>query len=323
MRRRASGRRASPSPASVDRKECPGTSAPASGRVQALLAVARLTLLAGFVGVSAHCSGARTKMSQLADATSFRGLVDVGGCRLFLNCSGAAREATPVVVLDAGHGNTSAAWNLVQPEVGHFARVCSYDRAGTGKSDAAPKPRTSQNIVRDLHTLLANAGITAPYVLVGHSFGGLNARLFASQYPKEVTGMVLVDSSHEDEDDRTLALVPPELLRQARPEDMVMTSREGVDLRKSFAQARAADWHSDIPLIVLTRGRPYRPEDYRVPALAPQLEQLHMELQKDLARRSSKGRQIIAARSGQDIPHDQPALVAEAIRRVVEEASSR
>jgi pimeloyl-ACP methyl ester carboxylesterase len=247
----------------------------------------------------------------------------VGGYRLFINCSAGARKGTPVVILDAGHGNTSAAWDLVQPEVGHFARVCSYDRAGTGKSDAAPKPRTSQDIVRDPRALLANTGITAPYVLVGHSLGGLNARLFASQYPNEVVGMVLVESSHEDEDDRTLALMPPELLKQAKPEDMVMASPEGVDLRKSFAEARAAAWHGDIPLIVLTRGRSSDPEAYRVPSLAPKLEQLHVELQKELARRSSKGRQIIAAKSGHNIPHDQPALVAEAIRRVVDEASTK
>jgi pimeloyl-ACP methyl ester carboxylesterase len=247
----------------------------------------------------------------------------VGAYRLFIKCSGEAREGTPVVVLDAGHGDTSDTWDPVQPEVARFARVCSYDRAGTGKSDAAPKPRTSEDIVRDLHALLANAGIKPPYVLVGHSFGGLNARLYASRYPEEVVGMVLVDSSHEDQDDRALALMPPEVLKQAKPEDMVVPSPEGVDFKKSFAQVRAADWHSDIPLIVLTQGRRFNPEDYRVPSLAPKFQQLHMELQRDLARRSSRGRQIVAEKSGHYIQRDQPELVVDAIRQVVEEARTR
>jgi pimeloyl-ACP methyl ester carboxylesterase len=90
----------------------------------------------------------------------------------------------PVVVLDAGMGNASDTWSLVEPNVSKFARVCSYDRAGMGKSDRAPQPRTSQDMVDDLHNLLAKAGLNPPYVLVGHSFGGMNARLYASKFAK-------------------------------------------------------------------------------------------------------------------------------------------
>ena len=123
-------------------------------------------------------------------------IVDVGGHRLHLYCAG---EGGPSVVMDSGLPGSSLSWRLVQPEVAQFARVCSYDRAGLGWSEAGPKPRTSQQVVEELHTLLASAGIEAPYVLVGHSFGAFTARLYASTYPKEVAGLVLVDPLHPRE----------------------------------------------------------------------------------------------------------------------------
>ena len=91
--------------------------------------------------------------------------------------------------------NYSQCWQTVQPRVAEFARVCSYDRSGIGWSESGREPRTSQRIVRELHTLLSDAGEEAPYVLVGHSFGGANVQLYAAEYPDEVAGMVLVDSA--------------------------------------------------------------------------------------------------------------------------------
>jgi len=107
-------------------------------------------------------------------------------------------KAAPAVVLIAGAGDFSFDWSLVQPEVARFALVCSYDRAGSAWSDLGPTPRTMKQEAYELHLLLKKAGIGGPYVLVGHSIGGLIARVYAEQYPKEVTGMVLVDSTHED-----------------------------------------------------------------------------------------------------------------------------
>jgi pimeloyl-ACP methyl ester carboxylesterase len=121
--------------------------------------------------------------------------VDIGGYLLKINCTG---NESPTVILEAGLGDVSIEWSRVQPEIAKFARVCSYDRAGYGSSDAGPMPRTSQQIAKELHTLLQNAR-APPYLLVGHSFGGYNVRVFNGNYPDEVTGIVLVDSTQEDQ----------------------------------------------------------------------------------------------------------------------------
>jgi len=125
-------------------------------------------------------------------------LVDVGGWRLHLNCTGDARPAQPTVILEPGIGDFSVEWSLVQPSVSRFARVCSYDRAGDGWSDIGPHPRTFHQIVYELHTLLERAGERPPYVLVGHSYGGWLVRQYQLTYPSEVAGMVLVEAGADD-----------------------------------------------------------------------------------------------------------------------------
>jgi pimeloyl-ACP methyl ester carboxylesterase len=288
-----------------------------------MFAAKKIGLLVLCAAFCDQCAVAQRRASNVPQSSSFEQLVDVGGRRLYIKCSGETRTRMPVVVLDAGMASTSDVWSLVEPRVAQFARVCSYDRAGMGKSDRAPQPRTSQDIVNDLHNLLAKAGINPPYVLVGHSLGGMNARLYASKYPKEVVGMVLVDSTHEEENHRMLAALPPEILKNAKPEDMIIRSVESIDFNRSVAELRAANWHSNIPLIVLTRGSAtFNPNDYAVPSVAPKFEQIRLELQKELVRRSSRGKQIIAEKSGHNIHRDQPELVIDAIREVMEEAKS-
>lgn len=125
-------------------------------------------------------------------------LIDVGGWRLHLNCTGEAHASEPTVILEAGSGDFSVEWSLVQPGVAKFARVCSYDRAGDGWSEMGPHPRTMHQIVYELHTLLDKAGVKAPLVLVGHSYGGWLVRLYAATYPTEVAGMVLVEAGADN-----------------------------------------------------------------------------------------------------------------------------
>src|SRR5581483_7934196 len=123
-------------------------------------------------------------------------LVDVGGYRLHLYCTG---SGSPTVVLDFGLDGSYLDWFYVQPQIAEFARVCSYDRAGYGWSDSSSRPRLPSVMSEELHTLLANAGEKPPYILVGHSFGAFDVRMYAHKFPDEVAGLVLVDGSHPDE----------------------------------------------------------------------------------------------------------------------------
>ena len=123
-------------------------------------------------------------------------MVDVGGHSLHINCVG---EGSPTVVLDAGTGEMSANWVLVQREVSGTTRVCAYDRAGMGWSERGPEPRDATQISGELHSMLEAAGIEGPYVMVGHSFGGLYAQTYAARYPEEVVGVALIESSHPEQ----------------------------------------------------------------------------------------------------------------------------
>lgn len=222
--------------------------------------------------------------------------VDVGGYALWIQCTG---QGSPAVVLDAGSATTSATWAKVQPQVASFTRVCVYDRAGLGHSDRGPRPTTSEQIVRALHALLANAGVGGPYVPVGHSLGGLNMYLFACLYPAEVVGLVEVDS-----------VTPPDYLDPESTNPAF--SSEQINLRESARQVLSAPPLPELPLIVLMHGK-----EGAVPAFA---EKHWSDWQRDLASRSPQGKLIIAEQSGHAIQNDQPDLVVAAIREVVEQA---
>ncbi len=131
-------------------------------------------------------------------------LINVGGLKMHIDCTG---QGSPAVILESGLGDSYVSWRKVQPQVSKFTRVCSYDRAGIGFSDSSSQPRTSKVIAGELHALLRAADLAPAYVLVGHSMGGFDVRVFAGLYRSEVAGMVLVDSSHPDQDNR----FPPEL----------------------------------------------------------------------------------------------------------------
>jgi pimeloyl-ACP methyl ester carboxylesterase len=133
-------------------------------------------------------------IAEAADAKAYPPpgqVVDVGGYRLHIKCTG---SGSPTVVIEAGLGDWSTSWGFVQSEVAKTARVCTYDRAGMGWSEAGPLPRDAAHFAKELHTLLQNADIPRPYVMVGHSLGGLGVRVFVHEYPSEVAGVVLVES---------------------------------------------------------------------------------------------------------------------------------
>jgi pimeloyl-ACP methyl ester carboxylesterase len=268
---------------------------------------------------------------------------DVGGYRLNLNCS---RQGSPAVVLDSGVGEPARVWALVQPQIAEFTRVCSYDRAGYGWSDAGPRPRTSSRIVEELHALLAQAGIAGPFILVGHSFGGLNARLYAAKYPGQVAGLVLVEASHPDQEAKgfkppvsPLASLDPILLRlgvlralfvldgarrlpaalheeleylMLQPKAIAASLDEVRNFSASAAAVRATGKLGDMPLIVLTGAYSAQRN--------PRLHDVWIhELQPDLVRLSTRGKQIVVD-SGHYIPLQQPEAVVQAVREVIAES---
>jgi len=282
-------------------------------------------------------------------------MVDVGGYDLHLYCTGEAGGA-PSVVMDSGLGGTVLDWQLVQPEVAKFARVCTYARAGMGWSDPGDQPRTSQQIVKELHTLLGNAGVVeGPYVLVGHSFGGTNMQVYASHYPDEVAGMVLVDSALEDEKAVTLtqSLQPsPVLLKiyatigltrlpytlggeppgltspELEDEQAAISSHrkhvfavadETSSLQESFNENRADPMSlGNKPLMVLSAGSVQLTGTGLSQEQVNLIDELHSDSQAALTRRSENAKQIIAEDSGHYIQVERPALVIDAVRHVVE-----
>ncbi|MEK6287158.1 MAG: alpha/beta hydrolase [Acidobacteriota bacterium] len=252
-------------------------------------------------------------------------MIDLGSRKLYINCSGEAVIGSPTVVLEAGLNASSETWSNIQPEIAKFTRVCSYDRAGMRKSDPSPQqPTTSSQIARELHLLLSKSGVTGRLVLVGHSLGGLIVRMYASLYPKDVAGIVLVDSVHEEETARWLAMLPAETRKEmeARGGKRLLGVTQ-IDLEKSNAEMQAANWRTRVPLVVLSRGKTsYNPDDYppQLRSLAPKGEELRIKLQEDLARRSSRSKHIFAEKSGHLIHRDQPELVIDSIRQVVEAA---
>jgi len=275
--------------------------------------------------------------SEPTPTPSSRGKADVGGYELFYQCVG---EGTPTVILEAGQGSGSGYWAQVQSGGDRSYRVCSYDRANIPGNDKAPKPRTYLDITRDLHALLVNAHIGGPYILVGHSGGGMMARVFADQYPNEVAGLVLVDSAHPEMGARLLASLPPKSTFEPKGIKTWRTwlnwmvdshgssyrDQEGLDTRVSNAQVKAAKPLGDIPLVVISRSpnNPNMEDRNPLPAKTnASLRQIWQEMQKELAGWSTNSTQIIAAKAGHDIPTEEPELIIEAVRKLVNETRSQ
>jgi len=269
-------------------------------------------------------------------------LVDIGSHRLHIFCIG---TGDPTVVIDSGLGGNSLEWIQVQRMLARQVRVCSYDRAGYGWSEPGPLPRTSSRIVDELFTLLKNADLHGPFVLVGHSFGGYTMQLFANRYPAETAGLVLVDSSHPEQFERFLAppirvnLAPsgrnrvmmmspspplpanlPEEIKariqafNLRGETRTAMGQELLDFRLSAQQVREASALPDVPMVVLTRGKRVWPLTER----GERMEQLWTQLQTELASRTQHVTHIVAQHSGHHVHLDEPLLVVNSVLTVVD-----
>ena len=224
---------------------------------------------------------ATTATAQLASRNDHTGhLVEVSSHKMFLNCMGNVSD--PTVILEAGTGDSSEVWSSVQKQVEQFAHVCGYDRLGLGKSDKLAVAHTADEIVADLHQLLRAARVAPPYVMVGHSIGGIYVPKYAALYPAEVAGLVLLDSAHEEQFGRVsqISLEWAQRIRDRFPADERRV--------QGFLPANEQlAWHFDGPLIVIEHGQ--IPPSSASDPMAKQSEVMFHVLQKDLAGRSKYG----------------------------------
>lgn len=241
--------------------------------------------------------------------------VQIGERALYLDCTGSGGAT---VVLEGG---ISPDWAAVQPAVAGWTRVCSYDRPDSPGSRSDPTPqRTAQEVVDDLRALLTAAGEPGPYVLVGHSMGGLYVQLYAYQHSDDVAGLVLVDPTPEEFSTRLGDLAAA----MGTPMPPAPTA-PGPD-EVSFAQlrqARVAEMLRPMPLVVLSHGRAADPGERPPGWPIAEEERIWRELHAEIARLVPNGRQVVAEASGHDIHQEQPELVVEAIRNVVAVVASR
>jgi len=279
-------------------------------------------------------------IAEAADAETYPPpgeLVDVGGHRLHINCTG---TGSPTVVIVAGAGDWSTTWGgYVQPEVAKTTRVCTYDRAGLGWSEAAPLPSDAAQFARELHTLLQNANVPGPYVMVGHSLGGFVVRVFVHDYASEVSGVVLIDSMNPEQVTQSLsnslarlyslqavlarfgvgrllvklpAIAPSRPPNEEayyplyiRPQSLQTSANEYQTLPASASQAAAVKTSGDLPLIVLTAKLNDNPG--------------WPEWQTELLQLSSNSQHLFAENSGHVIQADEPKAAVAAILQMVEQ----
>lgn len=273
-------------------------------------------------------------------------MVSVGDHSMHIHCTG---EGSPTVVFESGLSEGALSWSAVQPEISKSTRACSYDRSGYFWSDPSDAERSSDEIAGELMTLLQNAGEKGPYVLVGHSIGGLHVRAFSRRYPDQVAGMVLVDSTHEEQNSRNpmpswampvyrtqvflmrfglgrILGMPANNSLQPLPSDVWPAYQNMGYLTKNYAESLAEltaatapaatvlqrdAIRSDLPLVVLTTSGKELPPDYY---------KTLVELHKELAALSSRSTHIVATSAGHFIHLDEPQLVIDAVSQVVSEA---
>ena len=222
------------------------------------------------------------------------------GHKLFLKCNGSAPG--PTVILVAGAGGTTDTWKRVQPQIADFAKVCSYDRTGLGRSEKLSYTQSADQIVDDLAILLQVARVNPPYILVGHSIGGIYVRKYDQRYDSYISGMLLIDSSHKEQIWR-FAMGDPQVLADEFPNWRNTTAMQAIGY---LPPEHRLQWHFSKPLIVLEHGIPSEP--------------VWHQMQQDLARRSPQGKLITAKQSRHYIQEQQPELVIESVLEIRSQA---
>jgi pimeloyl-ACP methyl ester carboxylesterase len=267
-----------------------------------------------FVTLSVACAegdraDGQAPSSDATGATSSPGdghRVDVGGYELAYECRG---EASPTIVTEAGYDSAgTTTWSGLLDDFAAISRVCAYDRAGTGTSDPRPDADglTSADQASELHALLETASVEPPYVLVAHSYGGFIARLFADAHPEEAAGLVLIESSHEDEIDAYRRFYGDD------PDGDWVDGGDLLDMSLTEDALRNARDYGDVPLVVI---RAERYEDVLD-------EALWRDTQGDLATMSTNAIYVEALGSGHFVMEDDPDVVVAAVAAVVEAARS-
>lgn len=236
-------------------------------------------------------------------------MIDIGVYSLNVTCYG---KGTPTVIFESGLGNDNGVWTLVQPEISKNTRTFSYDRAGLGNSDAGDLPRTSLDQVHELHTVLNKAKVNAPYIIVAHSIGGYNARLFAGTYPKEVSGIIFVDCSHENQFEDMVKRSPSKEIEIAKSkligeeqtfDELLISANQVKEIRKKDALR-------NISIVVLTSGHTGEKSSIIT-------EETWLNYQNDLVSLSDYSKHIIIEDSSHYIQKDKRQVVIDEIKGII------
>ena len=290
---------------------------------------------AGVLLALAACSGTPGAPSATSEpalsptSDTYVADIDVGGRTLHIVCVGPVETGRPTVIFEAGLGGDRFGWAEALSTLKATDRGCSYDRAGIEESEPAPKPRTTQDQVDDLHALLSGAGIAPPYILVGHSIAGWNLLVYTEDHPDEVAGVVLVDIRPPAMSRRLLLEMPPETpgksdaLHQTRAEFTTMDvdpamNPEGLLLGTSADQALAAPGFGDRPTIVLWTADWSELWEGLDADLAARMDAAYLELRAETEAMSTNTK-VVAVDSGHDIPFERPDAVLDAIRWVFDQ----
>ncbi|MGU3371049.1 alpha/beta fold hydrolase [Bacillus mycoides] len=218
------------------------------------------------------------------------------------------KKLQPVIIMEAGYGDYSKAWGRIAEGLTEYGTVLTYDRAGLGKSGKSSKRRISSEMVKELRACLKQLQLKPPYIFVGHSFGGINIRLFITFYPEDTMGVVLVDSTPENYKEDFLPIMSPEFQEAYYKQFVYESSYE--EFMFSLGEAdRHCKSMRDSPLVVLAAGKK---DFYSADA---QLKWLH--LQEELLQLSTNNKFIIAENSGHYIQKDEPHYVIDAVKWIL------